>query len=578
MDMDQLMDAPAAAYSVGVPIPGRQQWQFSGPEFTEMRAGRAEPELATSAGRAGSFPPPTDYGSSPSPGAPWPLHADLARNLAGIQIDDFDLEDVDVADLISGPMREPTLTELNAGDDLGELSLDFAGDSFGAPATPLVKTELLDAPVKSEWAPFSSSIPASFAPQTGAPLVGQHDPMLPSFPTGGGGGGGTSGGRLTLQALLAQPAAAPRPSGAAGRLSSSVPCDSHLEQQRAAGRLGPLAAGARVDELRGSSSSVSTGVLSPGSHESYVDEGAESPYDHYSDSDSEAGGYGDSEAGGYRRYSDSEAGGYSDSEAGSTLGDDAPGLSSSLGSRRERYFWQYNVQAKGPKGQRIQLTENLNDPHHISQAVDPVFSSNIKMEGIKHSGKARRGDGNDLTPSPRKLLNIQRDLDKLNRLINDMTPVSELPFNVRPKSRKEKNKLASRACRLKKKAQHEANKIQLSGLGEEHSKCRAGALRGSFQGLCAERVRLGFPPPQNCLIRVTRRLTAALRDMHEALRARLLPPADGGPPLTAEQTGQMHRVAGHLPEYVERILERHRAGAGAGHGGSEPALAHTDIG
>lgn len=50
-----------------------------------------------------------------------------------------------------------------------------------------------------------------------------------------------------------------------------------------------------------------------------------------------------------------------------------------------------------------------------------------------------------------------------------MTPVSELPFNVRPKSRKEKNKLASRACRLKKKAQHEANKIKLYGLEIEHS-------------------------------------------------------------------------------------------------------------
>lgn len=50
-----------------------------------------------------------------------------------------------------------------------------------------------------------------------------------------------------------------------------------------------------------------------------------------------------------------------------------------------------------------------------------------------------------------------------------MTPVSELPFNVRPKSRKEKNKLASRACRLKKKAQHEANKIKLCGLQSEHS-------------------------------------------------------------------------------------------------------------
>ena len=44
-------------------------------------------------------------------------------------------------------------------------------------------------------------------------------------------------------------------------------------------------------------------------------------------------------------------------------------------------------------------------------------------------------------------------------------------FNFfRTKSRKDKNKLASRACRLKKKAQHEANKIKLSGLEDEHSK------------------------------------------------------------------------------------------------------------
>lgn len=89
----------------------------------------------------------------------------------------------------------------------------------------------------------------------------------------------------------------------------------------------------------------------------------------------------------------------------------------------------------------------------------------------QHSGKARKGDGNDLTPNARKLHNIGKELDKLSRTINDMTPVSELPFNVRPKSRKEKNKLASRACRLKKKAQHEANKIKLYGLEIEHSEC-----------------------------------------------------------------------------------------------------------
>lgn len=138
-------------------------------------------------------------------------------------------------------------------------------------------------------------------------------------------------------------------------------------------------------------------------------------------------------------------------------------------SKKERFFWQYNVQAKGPKGQRLIARARLEDPHVLNEATDPVFSPHCVLRGIKHSGKARKGDGNDLTPNPRKLHNIGKELDKLNRIINDMTPVSELPFPVRPKTRKEKNKLASRACRLKKKAQHEANKIKLHGLETEHS-------------------------------------------------------------------------------------------------------------
>ena len=52
--------------------------------------------------------------------------------------------------------------------------------------------------------------------------------------------------------------------------------------------------------------------------------------------------------------------------------------------------------------------------------------------------------------------------------MNSDFQVSEMPFNARCKSRKEKNKLASRACRLKKKAQHEANKLKCMGLAEEH--------------------------------------------------------------------------------------------------------------
>uniref|UniRef100_T1JH72 BZIP domain-containing protein n=1 Tax=Strigamia maritima TaxID=126957 RepID=T1JH72_STRMM len=138
--------------------------------------------------------------------------------------------------------------------------------------------------------------------------------------------------------------------------------------------------------------------------------------------------------------------------------------------KKERFFWQYNVQAKGPKINRLSLSPCTTDPHMLNEVTDPVFSPNCYIQGIKHSGKARRGDGNDLTPNPRKLYQIGIELKKLNRVINDLTPVSELPFNARPKSRKEKNKLASRACRLKKKAQHEANKLKLYGLEQEHKK------------------------------------------------------------------------------------------------------------
>lgn len=58
--------------------------------------------------------------------------------------------------------------------------------------------------------------------------------------------------------------------------------------------------------------------------------------------------------------------------------------------------------------------------------------------------KSRRTDVEDLTPNPKKLLQIGNELRKLNKVISDLTPVSELPLTARPRSRKEKNKLASR--------------------------------------------------------------------------------------------------------------------------------------
>ncbi|GFS26280.1 CREB3 regulatory factor [Elysia marginata] len=141
-----------------------------------------------------------------------------------------------------------------------------------------------------------------------------------------------------------------------------------------------------------------------------------------------------------------------------------------------QYFWQYNVQAKGPKGTRLKLAvESPADPHILNDFEDPVFDEcNTSIAGIRHGGKARKGDGNEITPNPRKLYLIGHQLNRLNRQINACcqqitgTGPNAVSAAQRSASRKEKNKLASRACRLKKKAQHEANKIKLHGLALEH--------------------------------------------------------------------------------------------------------------
>lgn len=141
-----------------------------------------------------------------------------------------------------------------------------------------------------------------------------------------------------------------------------------------------------------------------------------------------------------------------------------------LAKKSKQYFWQYNVQAKGPKGTRLKLQINDSDPHHPSNFEDPVFdATSTSLVGIRHGGKARKGDGNEVAPNPRKLCQIGQQLYKLNRQINNCQVSNDLPAHIRNKSRKEKNKLASRACRLKKKAQHEANKIKLMGLDSEQS-------------------------------------------------------------------------------------------------------------
>jgi hypothetical protein len=104
----------------------------------------------------------------------------------------------------------------------------------------------------------------------------------------------------------------------------------------------------------------------------------------------------------------------------------------------------------------------------VSEDHGVATTSQISQDLFPPKVKSRRSEYDDLTPNPKKLLLIGNELHKLNKVISNMMPVSSLPPNARNRSRKEKNKLASRACRLKKKAQHEANKVKLYGLEKEH--------------------------------------------------------------------------------------------------------------
>ncbi|XP_057321876.1 protein CREBRF homolog [Microplitis mediator] len=314
------------------------------------------------------------------------------------------------------------------------------------------------------------------------------------------------------------------------RLSTSAPTQSHgLEQiwaRREPRRHLLSTSSIGVAEAESTSSLSTGGALSP---DPQVDPlGHLDPLSHdegYEDSDDDSDHYDD-----YSSDNDSGSDG-EDHNSIRMMRDPTTSSGSSKLSKKEKYFWQYNVQAKGPKGQRLIAHKRLIDPHVLNQATDPVFSPSCSLRGIKHSGKARKGDGNDLTPNPRKLCIIGKELDKLSRVINDMTPVSELPFPARPKTRKEKNKLASRACRLKKKAQHEANKIKLHGLEVEHKRLINGISQ--MKSILAAKLTESSPDNQEELTRQIDKICKFATKV---------------------------RIANHSTEFVNKVLDKMKSG------------------
>lgn len=174
--------------------------------------------------------------------------------------------------------------------------------------------------------------------------------------------------------------------GGGSRLSSSAPTNSsavweaHQIWQRREPRQHLLSTGSLAEA--GSTSSLSTGgILSPEANDFSHDEGYEdSDSDHYEDYSTDNGNANAKQEWFSWILSDlcffSIFPNHTDSD-----NEDAPTRSSA--SKKERYFWQYNVQAKGPKGQRLVIKTQAEDPHVLNEVTDPVFSPNCSVRGIK---------------------------------------------------------------------------------------------------------------------------------------------------------------------------------------------------
>jgi hypothetical protein len=156
-----------------------------------------------------------------------------------------------------------------------------------------------------------------------------------------------------------------------------------------------------------------------------------------------------------------------------------PSSSQGQGQGEGTYFWQYNTQAKGPKGQRLCRSLTPDDPHKLMSFEDPVFDPDLSRWNLRHTGKARRGDGNDISPNPYRLHQIGKELNKLNNLLDGIAPEDARGGELR-RAKRAKNKFASRACRLKRKAQHEANKLKLFGLQREHGEKQSDLYECNF--------------------------------------------------------------------------------------------------
>jgi hypothetical protein len=128
---------------------------------------------------------------------------------------------------------------------------------------------------------------------------------------------------------------------------------------------------------------------------------------------------------------------------------------SQLHSNSASLFWQYNVQAKGPKTKRI-LYLKERDPHVFREFSDPVYQIKLTQTKGQTLTKLRKGDGNDVTPNPVKLYQLGKQIRDLTSFVSKTNTTTQSVYhgiyhvdqqtnnNDTVEVKKEKNKIASR--------------------------------------------------------------------------------------------------------------------------------------
>jgi len=132
---------------------------------------------------------------------------------------------------------------------------------------------------------------------------------------------------------------------------------------------------------------------------------------------------------------------------------------SQLHSNSASLFWQYNVQAKGPKTKRI-LYLKERDPHLFREFSDPVYQIKLTQTKGQTLTKLRKGDGNDVTPNPVKLYQLGKQIRDLTSFVGKPNSTTQSVYhgiyhvdqqtnnNDTVEVKKEKNKIASRYVSL----------------------------------------------------------------------------------------------------------------------------------